>query len=199
MDSSRDLPMGTKNDRKTNQIIITSSFHDLICFSKTLPFLHKSLHKFTIQPQPKHAYSLTTLVSRMKECIGCTVCLDTSTRTMHRRQAQATADDEGMSSRASVKCRKGIAYCLHSWRSKGSALAYVEVDKPFFLLTHVLLYRLPYFVLVVNTALSQRIHCSIGDVLAVVETKGPEMEAVVCQSNDTVICYKNTPTQIHSS
>lgn len=114
---------------------------------------------------------------------------------MHRRQAQATADDEGMSSGASVKCREGVAYCLHSWRSKGSALAYVEVDKPFFLLTHVLLHRLPYFVLVVNTAVSQRIHCSVGDVLAVVETEGPEMEAVVCQSNDTVICNKTRSNQ----
>ena len=113
---------------------------------------------------------------------------------MDRRQAQTAADDERMSSCASVKRGKRVANSLNSRRSEGRALADVEIHKPF-LLIPVLLHGFPYLMIVLHSAVGQRIHGPVRYVLAVVEAEGSEMKAVVCQSNDAVICGKTQKDQ----
>lgn len=89
------------------------------------------------------------------------------TSTVYGRQIQTAADYQGMPIRARMQSGKRVAYRLYSWRSEGSALADVEVGETFLLV--LVLHGGPHVVLVaLGSTLCQRVHSSVGDILAVV-------------------------------
>lgn len=108
-------------------------------------------------------------VSWMRYCTKSTVCLD-STGAMHWCQVETSTYDEGMPIWTGMERRKRVTYCLNCRGSKRCALANVQIHQP---LPISASHRFPHFTLVLHSTLSQWIHCFIGDVLAVVEAKGP--------------------------
>ena len=104
----------------------------------------------------------------MSGCTCSTMCLD-SAGTMHGCQMQTAAYNKRVSARTGVKGWKGITNCLNSRRCESSALTNVEVSETVIFVSAF--DRLPYTVLVSDTTMGKRIHCSIRYVLAIVETK----------------------------
>lgn len=106
--------------------------------------------------------------------------------TVDGRQVEAAADYQGMSAGARVQIRERVAQRLHGRGCEGRALADVEVRKPFLLVPA--LHGCPNIVLVLHPALCQRVHCPVCNVLAEVQPERPQVEAVVCQCNDALVC-----------
>lgn len=94
-----------------------------------------------------------------------------------------------------MKSRKRVAYCLYGWGCKSCALANIQVRKTFLFVPG--LYGCPNFMLVLYTALCERIHGPVGNILAIVQTKGPQVKAVVRQCNYTLIWWDDINQSAH--
>ena len=84
-------------------------------------------------------------------------------------QAEAAADDEGVPLRAGVERREGVAHRLNRGRRQGRALADVQAGEAVLVVAAAAgLSRVPAHALAPDAAvLCQRVHGTVGDVLAV--------------------------------
>ena len=120
------------------------------------------------------------------------------TRAVDGGEAQAAADDEGVPLRARVERWEGITHRLNGRGRQRGALADVQVGKPILVVTAAAaLRRVPAPALAPHMAVCREgVHGPVGDVLAVVQAQRPQVRASVRKSNHTLVCYKNTTTQV---
>ncbi len=106
-------------------------------------------------------------------------------------EAEASADDEGVPLRARVERREGVAHRLDRRRRQRRALADVQAGQPVGAGAGVLPRRrvpAPAFAPHPPAVRRQRVHCPVGDVLAVVEPQRPQVRAAIGKSDHALIC-----------